>query len=172
MFKPEQKVKYTKHEMPATVISGPHPTHGADRWLIRKADGKVSLVRQHELSEISDKREATAKAIYTALGSSYGYTWSTVTYTTRRKYLAAADAVLKALEPAPAPAPALRKLAAGDKIRILHDRLDHASVKRGDVLTVKAVNASYLSTYAPGYSYRDTWSFMLSGEGTGWERVA
>lgn len=164
-FKAEQEVKYAKHEMPATIISGPHPTHGADRWLIRKADGKVSLVKAAELSPISDRREAVAEAMYKGLGVGYSYTWKNVGYSTRRKYLAVADAVLKVLE-------APRPLAVGDKIRILKAGLEFASVKVGDVLTVQTIGPRYLGTNAPGYSVRDRWSFTLSGEGTGWERVA
>lgn len=163
MFKADQQVRLKGNEAPATVISGPHPTYGADRWLVRKGDGKVTLAKESELSAIADRRETVAQAVYTALGSNFGYTWGTASCSTRTRYLRAADAVLKALD--------ARPLEVGGKVRILKSGLEHASVKAGDVLTLKEVGSTYIKTDAPGYDPSESWSFRRSGEGTGWERV-
>ncbi|MEW2302593.1 hypothetical protein AB0958_21915 [Streptomyces sp. NPDC006655] len=165
-FKVDQEVKYKGMEMPARIISGPHPTYGADRWLVRKADGKVTLAREADLTPILDTREKVAKAIYEGV-SAYGYRWEIAGHATRAKYLAIADKVAKAVAPAPT-----RPLAVGDRIRILKSGLDWASVRRGDVLTVQRLeDDKTFRTNAPGYG-RDTWVFKVDSEGTGWERVA
>ncbi|MDX2590970.1 hypothetical protein PV343_01350 [Streptomyces sp. WI03-4A] len=163
MFKVDQQVMYKHMTMPATILSGPHPTHGRDRWLIRKADGKVSLVPQTDLAEITERRDLAAKAIYDSLGGSYGYTWRTVSIATKRRYLLAADAVLKALDSKP-------PLAVGDRIRILKRNAQYATVSVGEVFTVNGVNTERVSV-----KRRDStgsWSFRMNTEGVDWERVA
>ena len=65
------------------------------------------------------------------------------------------------------------RLAVGDKIRILLDGLDCATVERGDVLTVAEVRSTEFDTNAPRLiNTHGTWSFGLADEGTGWERVS
>jgi hypothetical protein len=160
-FKADQKVKYEGMEMPAMILSGPHPTHGEDRWLIRKADGKVSLVRQSALSVPNDRREAVAEAIYNEL-SPYAKRWPEASPVARRRYLNAADALLRTT--------GARPLAVGDKIRIQKNFLDHATVSIGDVLTVRVVASETFETDAPTVR-NGNWTFRLAGEGTGWERV-
>ncbi|WP_328546774.1 hypothetical protein [Streptomyces platensis] len=167
MFKAEQKVKFNGMTMPATIISGPHPTHGADRWLIRKADETVSLVKTAELSPIRTRREVVAKAIYT--GSSYAR-WDAVSPSARTGYLMVADRVLAALAAADADEKAV-PLKSGDRIRILRSGLEFASVSRGDILTVMSVGRDSFKTNAPAAPVGSQWSFALSNEGKGWERA-
>ncbi|MGW1859345.1 hypothetical protein [Streptomyces collinus] len=163
MFKVDQQVMYKHMTMPATILSGPHPTHGRDRWLIRKADGKVSLVPQTDLAGITERRDLAAKAIYDSLGGSYGYTWRTVSIATKRRYLLAADAVLKALE-------AKSPLAVGGRIRNLKRNAQFASVAVGEVLTVKDVDSTHVRVNR--LTTHGTWAFRLNSEGVDWERVA
>ncbi|WP_333731746.1 hypothetical protein [Streptomyces sp. IBSBF 3010] len=164
----EQKVKFIGMTMPATIISGPHPTHGADRWLIRKADGKVSLVKASELSPLLSRREAVAKVVYE---SQTARRWEFTSSYARTGWLRVADKVLAALEDA-ADAEKPGPLKAGDRIRILRSGLEFASVTAGDILTVTAVNGTRFNTNAPNergiHAY---WTFDLSGEGKGWERA-
>ncbi|MFE1763087.1 hypothetical protein ACFW81_02525 [Streptomyces angustmyceticus] len=168
MFKAEQKVKFSGMAMPATIISGPHPTHGADRWLIRKADETVSLVKTAELSPILSRREVVAKAIYSHAGV---HRWETVSWTTRIGYLRMADEVLTALDVVTTDERA-RSLQAGDRIRILRSGLEFANVRVGDILTVMAVRENDFKTNAPASpQVGDQWTFALNGEGKGWERV-
>jgi hypothetical protein len=172
-FKAEQKVKYSGMEMPATVISGPHPTHGADRWLIRKADGKVSLVAGAKLEAIAEPREAVARIIVNHMAS---FSWDASGHSTRAKGLRAADAILAKLEELPKASPEA-PLAAGDKIRILRRGLQGARVEVGDVLTVLNPNYESISgrpgirTDAPRSTSGMTWTFHNSELGTGWERA-
>ncbi|MFF7408684.1 hypothetical protein [Streptomyces lydicus] len=166
-FKADQRVKFKGMEKPATIISGPHPTHGADRWLIRKADETVSLVKAAELTPILSRRDLVAKAI--CEGTTYTR-WDSATAMTRIRYLRAADGVLAALATAdddanPAP------LAAGDRIRILRSGLEWATVNRGDVLTVMSVDDIDFRTNAPSAPLGSQWTFALNGEGKGWERA-
>lgn len=158
-FKADQKVKYDGMSMPATIISGPHATHGEDRWLIRKADNKVSLVKQSALSVFADRREIVAEAIFKRL---VGGRWAVASAITRSRYLSAAGDVLAALDTQP--------LAVGDKVRILKSGLEHASVSAGDVLAVTRVSDKTFRTEAPGFSSGAGWEFSYSGHGTGWER--
>ncbi|MFI2188007.1 hypothetical protein [Streptomyces sioyaensis] len=168
MFEAEQKVKFNGMAMPATIISGPHPTHGADRWLIRKADETVSLVKAAELSPILSRREVVARAIYT--GASYAR-WENAPTPVRDAHLRIAGRVLAALESADA-AEGVGPLKSGDRIRILRSGLEFASVSRGDVLTVMSVSDEHFKTNAPARGYVGAqWSFLLSNEGKGWERA-
>ncbi len=68
---------------------------------------------------------------------------------------------------------ALREpLQRGDRVRILVDGLQCAVVRAGDVLTVTSVRDGDFETEAPRlHTHGWAWSFCLSGEGTGWERV-
>ncbi|MCF3174775.1 hypothetical protein IPZ61_15765 [Streptomyces sioyaensis] len=165
-YKAEQKVNYAGMAMPATIISGPHPTHGADRWLIRKADETVSLVKAAELSPILSRRDMVAKTICEAVSFSR---WDSATAMTHARYLRVADHVLAALaanndtEVAP--------LAAGDRIRILKTGLEWATVTRGDILTVMSVDGGDFRTNAPHAPLGSQWTFAIKGEGKGWERA-
>jgi hypothetical protein len=59
-FKAGSKVRYRGMEMPAEVISGPHKSPGRDRYLIRKADGNVSLVPTRDLERIVSRLDRVA----------------------------------------------------------------------------------------------------------------
>jgi hypothetical protein len=160
------RVSYKGMQMPATIISGPHPTHGADRWLIRKADDTVTLARETELSAVLSQREKVAAAAYTA---ATGLSWSPQITGIRNKYLRVADAVIAELKTEAEPAK--RPLKAGDRIRILRSGLDFAEVKRGEVLPVLDVVGD--SVHAKTNKLvRGYFIFDLSDEGTGWEWVS
>lgn len=161
----DQKVKFSGMTMPATIISGPHPTHGADRYLIRKADETVSLVKVGELSPLLTRREAVAKV---AFENTAGRRWDTLNSYSRTGWLRMADKILAALEDAAEDA---RPLTAGDRIRIKKSGLEFASVTAGDVLKVMSVGDTSFNTNAPGQSFGSQWSFRLDGEGKGWERI-
>ncbi|MCX4547265.1 hypothetical protein [Streptomyces sp. NBC_01500] len=163
-----QKVQFNGMVMPATIISGPHPTHGADRWLIRKADETVSLVKVAELSPLLTKRDAAAKVMYE---SQMGRRWETASSYGRSAWLRMADKVLAALEVADADEKA-RPLTTGDRIRITRTGLEFASVTAGDVLTVMTVSDRNFTTNDLGSpSLTGRWSFALTNEGKGWERA-
>lgn len=170
-FEAGQRVKFTGMVMPATIISGPHPTEGADRWLIRKADENVSLVRERELTAVMDRRTAVAKALFERTG--YGR-WEDASGPSRGGYLSMADAALAAAD---AHVDEAAPLAAGDKIRILSHRLHGAQVDVGDVLTVMSIGLADLDgevgfqTNGPRSPLGGMWHFLLSDEGTGWERA-
>lgn len=168
-FTAGQTVQYAGMTMPATIISGPHPTYGADRWLVRKADGKVSLVKAGLLSAIKDRRTRVAEALFASLGYTGGLKpFDSLNSSSQRQYLQAADKVIAALDEDAKPAK--RALAVGDRIRILRSNLSYADVSRGDVLKVLRVKDmdfhAETSKLVRGY-----FVFHLSDEGTGWERV-
>lgn len=164
-FTEGQKVSYAGMAMPATIISGPHPSPGADRYLIRKADENVSLVKAGELSELLSRREVVARAI-NSVECPYGL--YSLSPTGTRNLFRKVDAVLAALDAMPPEAP----LAAGDSIRILKSGLDDAAVLAGDVLKVITVGRSGFTTNAPSSPHvYASWSFNLADEGTGWERI-
>lgn len=167
MFKAEQQVKYSGMSMPATVISGPHKSTGADRYLIKKADGLVSLVPFKDLATIDDRRGLVAQTLYASITHNKSG-WSALAYGTRETYLSWADAVLKVLDDKKP-----RPLTVGDRIRILRKGLQFASVAVGDVLTVSQVDRAsfHVDKLRTTGMMRDYWVFELSGEGTGWERV-
>lgn len=173
-FKVNQQVKYRGMEMPATVLSGPHASPGADRYLIRKADGNVSLVNAKDLAAIDDRQERVAATLYGVMGGMRS--WETVYPSVRALYLRAANEVLTELGKANEVLPELgkakdRPLAVGDRIRILRHGLEFATVSVGDILTVECVDIGRFRTNAPGRPSITRWTFNLSSEGTGWERV-
>jgi hypothetical protein len=59
-YRAGSKVKYRGMTMPAEIISGPHKSPGATRYLITKADGNVSLVSEHDLSRIVPRLDKVA----------------------------------------------------------------------------------------------------------------
>lgn len=163
------KVKYAKMRDAAEILSGPHASQGGvDRYLIKKADGNISLVKVTELSERDTRRDDLIEAVHKAL-----YYRSTLTASehSRSKTNRVVDAVLAVLGEDVKP-----PLAKGDRIRILKDGLEFAQVNAGDILTVQDPDhyrdGKVFTTNAPRASYRrDFWYFQLSGEGEGWERV-
>jgi hypothetical protein len=166
------KVTYKGMVMPATIISGPHPTHGADRWLIRKADDTVTLARETDLTPVDALRERAAAAAWGTTRLSGVHGWTDLTPSLRDKYLRIVDAVIDELKTEAEPAK--RPLKVGDRIRILRAGLDGASVRKGEVITVTLVDESKLfRAEAPIWKQpRGYWLFSKSAEGTGWERVS
>lgn len=67
------KVKYQGNVMPAEILSGPHKTTGArQRYLIRKADGNVSLVPDTELERVVPRLDQVAGTLaMTMFGRSF-----------------------------------------------------------------------------------------------------
>jgi hypothetical protein len=59
-FKAGDKVKYRNMTMPAEILSGPHQSPGAARYLIRKADGNVSLAPVTYLERIVPRLDQVA----------------------------------------------------------------------------------------------------------------
>jgi hypothetical protein len=60
-FKVGDKVRYRDMTMPAEVLSGPHKTTGARlRYLIRKADGNVSLVPVTDIERVVPRLDQVA----------------------------------------------------------------------------------------------------------------
>jgi len=60
-FTPGTKVQYSGMVDPAEIISGPHSTtYGRNRYLIRKADGNVSLVFTGELTAVVSRVQKMA----------------------------------------------------------------------------------------------------------------
>jgi hypothetical protein len=72
-FRAGDKVKYRHMSMPGEILSGPHKSPGVDRWLIRKADGNVSLVPARELERIPSREEQMANQLSVILfGTQFG----------------------------------------------------------------------------------------------------
>jgi hypothetical protein len=177
-FKAEARVKWAHHTDPATIISGPHKTHGVGaRWLIRKADDTVSLVRESELSVWVDRRIAlAARTLYQSLsGSALRTGWTALPLSTRTMYTGLATAVLAALDAedvTPEPKATAGPLKVGDRIRIIMDRHAGANVRSGDVLTVRSVGALMFTTSVPTRAGRyGSYTFRVDAEGTGWVRA-
>ncbi|MGW4986299.1 hypothetical protein ACWEQ3_01430 [Streptomyces mirabilis] len=59
-FRAGAKVRYRNMAMPAEIISGPHKSPGNSRYLIRKADGNVSLVPFTDLERIVPRLDQVA----------------------------------------------------------------------------------------------------------------
>ncbi|WP_030737250.1 hypothetical protein [Streptomyces sp. NRRL S-31] len=169
-FQAGDKVKYAKMRDAAEILSGPHASQGgADRYLIEKADGNVSLVKVTELSELDGRREVVAAAIHQAL---YLRSLSKASRVSRSRVIELADAALAALDGIEKSSP----LAKGDRIRITKHGLEFATVIVGDVLMVDNVDAygdgTVFTTNAPrSTGMRDCWYFRHDSEGRGWERV-
>jgi len=163
-FKAEQSVQVKGMTMPGTIVSGPHSSPGADRWLVRKADGNVSLMKAAELTAMDARREIVASTLYARISGHRS--WDSISASTRESYLRIADGILTALDKV-TPAP----LKAGDRIRILKAMHDGADVRQGDELTVQTVTGRAFHTDAPRARYTRRWYFLLSNEGIGWERV-
>ena len=165
-FKAGQKVAFKGMAMPATIISGPHPTHGAERWLIRKADETVSLVRERELTPILTRTEAAAKSLYE---SARGGAWDSAPSYVRQSYMTMAERALRAADKFAADTPV--PLAVGDKIRIMVARHQGSRTEEGDVLSVLAVDGGRFLTNAPRSGLVSYWTFYLDQEGKGWTRA-
>lgn len=66
------KVTYRNMAMPAEVLSGPHKSIGQNRYLIRKADGNVSLVAASDITRIVPRLDQAAGTLaMTLFGRSY-----------------------------------------------------------------------------------------------------
>ncbi|MGW2591678.1 hypothetical protein ACWCXC_15635 [Streptomyces sp. NPDC001515] len=164
MFKAEEKVKYARMAMPATILSGPHNSPGHDRYLIRKADGNVSLVKFTELSPLAPE-DPRVEVLTRALMVSYEIASESM----RESFRVKAKRLLATIDRASAPEP--EPLTKGSRIRILKRSAEGAIVREGDVLEVVHVTRHYVCTEAPRSLRNRNWAFQLSGEGDLWERV-
>jgi hypothetical protein len=82
------KVKYRGNAMPAEILSGPHKTTGARlRYLIRKADGNVSLVPDTELEKLVPRLDQVAGTLAVRI---YGRSFNSLD--TQRRFLIARTA--------------------------------------------------------------------------------
>lgn len=159
-----QRVSVRGMEMPGEITSGPHKTVGAvPRWLVTKADGNVSLLRETELSAVRTPAEVAADIIARKV---YMVPIGDLVAGSQHKCRDAANAVLAEIGKA-------KPLAVGDRIRILERNHNAARVNVGDILTVQTVDSSgeVFSTNAPRNSLMGSWYFRSSTEGKGWERV-
>lgn len=57
------KVKFRGMAVPAEILSGPHKSPGGDRWLIRKADGNVTLTAKRNLERIVPRVDRMAERL-------------------------------------------------------------------------------------------------------------
>lgn len=62
-FAPGSKVRYRDMAMPAEVLSGPHKSPARDRYLIRKADGNVSLVPVTDIERVIPRVDQVAHSL-------------------------------------------------------------------------------------------------------------
>lgn len=90
-FNAGSKVKYRGMEMPAEVLSGPHKSPGATRYLIRKADGNVSLVPEGDISRIVPRLDQVAGTLAMML---YGRSFVTLDAMAQRKVARTAYSVV------------------------------------------------------------------------------
>ncbi|MFF8942859.1 hypothetical protein ACF1A5_11420 [Streptomyces sp. NPDC014864] len=86
------KVRYRNMAMPAEVLSGPHPSPGRDRYLIRKADGNVSLVPNTDLERIVPRLDQVAGTLAMHL---YGRAYVNLDFTRRSQIVYAAAQALR-----------------------------------------------------------------------------
>jgi hypothetical protein len=91
-FNAGTKVKYRGMVELAEVLSGPHKTTGTrERYLIRKADGNVSLVPDNDIERIVPRRDQVAGTLAMHI---YGRAYMTLDSTRRIQLARAAVTVL------------------------------------------------------------------------------
>jgi len=90
-FSAGDKVKVRNMTMPGTIVSGPHKSPGHDRYLVRKADGNVSLIKFTELDRVVPRLDQMAGTLAIVL---YGRSFVTLDFATRTKVAAVARRVL------------------------------------------------------------------------------
>lgn len=90
-FKAGAKVKFRGMVMPAEVLSGPHTSPGRSRYLIRKADGNVSLVYTEDIERIAPRLDQVAGTMAMNL---YGRSYATLDYRTQIKVAQTAQRLL------------------------------------------------------------------------------
>jgi len=75
-FKAGDKVRFRGMQMPAEILSGPHKSQGNDRFLIKKADGNVSLVPRTQLQRVVTRIEQVSGTLAMNL---FGLPYATLT---------------------------------------------------------------------------------------------
>jgi hypothetical protein len=90
-FRVGDKVTYRNMTMPAEILSGPHKSPGRDRYLVRKADGNVSLVSVTVLERVFPRVEQMAGTLAVVL---YGRTFAMLDPHTKLKLAEAARRTL------------------------------------------------------------------------------
>jgi len=92
-FKAGDKVTYRGMVMPAEVLSGPHRTTGQRlRYLIRKADGNVSLVPVTDLQRVVPRLDKVSGTLSMHI---YGRPWSALDTPRRMQIATAAVAAIR-----------------------------------------------------------------------------
>jgi hypothetical protein len=91
-FKTGDKVRYRDMAMPAEVLSGPHKSPGRDRFLIRKADGNVSLVSVTDIERVVPRLDQVAGTLAMTL---YGRPYVTLDLDRKMQIAHAAANVLR-----------------------------------------------------------------------------
>jgi hypothetical protein len=91
-FKAGDKVKYRDMVMPAEVLSGPHKTPGNPRYLVRKADGNVTLAYLSEFERIVPRLDRIAGTLAVTL---YGRSYATLNTRDQVRIAAVAANVLR-----------------------------------------------------------------------------
>lgn len=91
-FKTGDKVRYRGMVMPAEIMSGPHSApSGRSRYLIRKADGNVSLVWTTDIERIVPRLDQVAGTLAMDI---YGRSFAALGHTTQIDLARAAVRVL------------------------------------------------------------------------------
>lgn len=81
-FAVDAKVKVRGMNQPGTVLSGPHKSPGHDRYLVRKADGNVSLIKSTELDKLVPRIDVMAGTLAIVV---YGRSYVSLDHYTRMK---------------------------------------------------------------------------------------
>jgi hypothetical protein len=81
-FEVDAKVKVRGMNQAGTVLSGPHKSPGHDRYLVRKADGNISLIKSTELEKAVPRIDIMAGTLAIVL---YGRSYVSLDYPTRMK---------------------------------------------------------------------------------------
>lgn len=91
-FKTGDKVRYRNMSMPAEVLSGPHQSPGRERYLLRKADGYVSLVSTADIERIVPRLDQVMGTLAMLI---HGAPYVALDHTSRHRIVTAAARVLE-----------------------------------------------------------------------------
>lgn len=89
------KVKVRGMAMPGEILSGPHKSPSGNRWLVTKADGNVTLLREAEFTRIVPREDQVsdvmARMVYGLSYASLNMRQKVGIAVTARRVLAIAD---------------------------------------------------------------------------------
>lgn len=91
-FKTGDKVRYRGMTMPAEILSGPHQSPGRERYLIRKADGNVSLVASADIERVVPRLDQVMGTLAMLI---HGTSYMALNHTSRHRIAVAAARVLE-----------------------------------------------------------------------------